>query len=306
MITPTRMQARFLFALGVLLSSSCATMAQEIYDYRRFTSFIETASRSAVFVKANSTGKAGTGFIMFVSADMDSSTKVTTGAAVLVTNRHLLERRDISGNLVAMSPTARVFLPLAKGGVDSATCFLMEAWKDRDLAILRPVPPLGNIDKYSVRPVYPELLAKYSEVHRGQTVFIAGFPLGLGVSGSRLGAVTQGGIVAFVDTSKDLLLLDIPINPGSSGSPAFVVTDSLHWRILGVAYAYEPSRDFALRLQTNQDSAMTQDAALDTVVVLGKHGGSYQLVPTNSSLSRVVMVTNLVEAWRKALTWVER
>jgi hypothetical protein len=45
-----------------------------------------------------------------------------------------------------------------------------------------------------------------------------------------------------------LVLLDIQVNPGSSGSPVFVRTDVGIAKLLGVAFEYQPGNDWVLRI----------------------------------------------------------
>jgi hypothetical protein len=93
--------------------------------------------------------------------------------------------------------------------------------------------------------------------------------------------------------------LDIPVNPGNSGGPAYFLDESLNSKLIGLAYAYEPSRDWVLRQEESGYNIVLDKEKLersnDSVFVLKIQKGGYLLEPSNSSLSRIVLVRDALE-----------
>ena len=69
-------------------------------------------------------------------------------------------------------------------------------------------------------------------------VFIAGFPKRIGADQYQLNPVVQTGVIAMIDSIEKYVLIDIEVNKGNSGSPAFVVNNGGKVELIGVVVSF--------------------------------------------------------------------
>lgn len=229
--------------------------------------------RMAVWVY-NPAGAQGTGTVVVRSA----AGAPDTGDVIVVTARHLTESVDLYSGKRTEIDTLMVTFPLKSGGVVREWCSVRFRHPILDLAILQRVSPSVGPDSLTVTRYPTYAISSSRDVRPGQVALIVGFPFGIGTDRTVPAPIVQSGLVAYVDTLSALVLVDVTVNPGSSGSPVIAVSEgagghSFSYQLMGVAVAYTPGRDWTLRVLPD---------------------GLPHWVPVNTGLARVVMLSELV------------
>jgi len=253
----------FLNALAIIYALDRQAWAQSDFSlkYSFLVGAMDSLSRSALFIKTPQHYGTCTVFTVPFS---DSS---ELGAVYVATTRHVLNMTDSTQRVIGRWDTATVYARLKSGGLEKRKYTIVLEDKKLDIAILRHVEKFRSFSEYDIFCVSTKQFATYSEIRRGQQVFLAGYPFGRGFTSTNLNPVVQAGIVAQVDTLMARVLIDIPINLGNSGCPVYVLTNSGETKLLGLVFGYEPS--------------------LEDVVIRTSTG---QVVPENTSLGRVTLL----------------
>lgn len=264
---------RFCFCclfLACLQFSKGYSQDNVVIYYDKLIDRINFFSKSAVYI----TTPEGTGTGTLATIPFSDTAK--SGTPFLVTALHVLDKTDSTGKKIGRFDTVSVSLNLIKGTKELRKYSLL-LWSDKlDIAILQPIEWFRPFSEYDVTSPQLEMVALFTEVRKGQTAFIAGYPYGVGTEGKALDPVTQSGIIAYADTTHSLVLIDIPVNHGNSGCPVYVVTDKGIPKLLGIVFEYQPSK---------QDYVYSK-------VFKG-------MVPVNTSLGRVVTIRSaLSELYR--------
>lgn len=256
----------FWAVLSIVFLSQFSYCQEGIWlDYNKFVLSVNQFSKSAVYIEAPSTGKAGTG-TLFVVPHSDLS---TLGDVFVASARHLVQ--DSVGAI--MRPDTVMVTMQVKNGKQERRRYalILVGARDIDVAIFTPLETFRPFKDYEAFAPTTDEIASFAEIMTGQTVFIAGYPLGLGVKGT-LNPIVQSGIISQVDTAKNLVLIDIPVNFGNSGCPAYVVNNDGVAKLLGLVFLFEPNTEFwGYRPSTGQPS------------------------PANSSLGRVVLLSGNID-----------
>jgi hypothetical protein len=262
----------FLYCLFFVSLPSSHALSQGgiTLSYDKLIEGINFFSKSAVYISTPEGGGTGT------LTTIPFSDTAKTGETFLVTALHVLDKRDSTGKKIGRFDTVSVSLNLSKGTKESRKYSLL-LWSDKlDIAILYPIEFFRSFSEYDVTSPPLEMVASFQELRKGQTAFLAGYPYGVGTEGKTLNPVTQSGIIAYVDSTHSLVLIDIPVNHGNSGCPVYAVTDKGEAKLLGIVFEYQPSK---------QDYVYS--------IVLKK------MVPVNTSLGRVVTIRSaLSELYR--------
>ena len=145
-----------------------------------------------------------------------------------------------------------------------------------DIAILGPAEHKRSFSEYDVSVAYIEDIATFAEISIGQSVYVAGYPFKIGADGNILNPVVQNGIIAFTDTTNALVLVDISINLGNSGCPAITITKDGKAKLMGLVFAYEPSKEDIVFRTTSQTP-----------------------VPLNTGLGRIVLLHPIIDELRR-------
>jgi len=255
------------FIVTAMLIFSVKTVCQQAttLDYVKLINAVNLFSKSSVFILTPQGGGTGT---LFTVPFSDTS---KSGFTYLATAKHVLNKTDSTGKIIGRYDTVSVDLNLTRGSKESRKYEWMLLSKDLDIAILHPIEFHRPFADYDVVAPDLSMVATFAQLRKGQLAFLSGYPYGVGTQGSKLDPVIQSGMVAFVDTLHSLVLLDIPVNHGNSGCPVFVVTDSAQVKLLGLVFEYQPS---------------TQDYVFSVA--------AKKMVPANTSLGRVLMISSLV------------
>ena len=253
----------------VIFSNSYSQENKSI-DYNKYISIVNEASMSAVFIQTPE--RYGTGSFFGVPFS-DTS---TVGTVMVVTAKHVLFKYDSLGNVVGKYDNATITLMTREGNKELREYALVYEDSLLDIAVLSPKLRLRSFSEYQTFVPFINDISKFTEIKKGLTAFIAGFPFRIGLTSLDMNPVLQSGIVSYVDTINSLVLIDIPVNPGNSGCPVYILcTDGLV-KLLGLVFQYEPSRE---------------DIVFRTSI--GK------TVPANSSLGRVVLLRTIIPTVEK-------
>lgn len=180
----------------------------------------------------NTTGLA-TGFIL---AFMESD---TSAVPVLVTNRHVLENASyVNVVFTAAKPDGSPDIGRTVSATIDASNSIMHPDEAVDLAVLPIAAALSSLIDSGNRPFYAylktELIPSADEWNRMdavERVIMAGYPKGIRDTVNNLPIVRRG-ITAtppkydFMGTPK--FLVDMPCFEGCSGSPVFLLDESVH------------------------------------------------------------------------------
>ena len=163
-----------------------------------------------------------------------------------------MDTQDKSGKNIGQYDTVTVFFQKKDGSSEDRKYRLIFEDDTLDIAILGPIERKRSLDEYEVTALSIKKIASFREIVKGQTAFIAGYPFGIGEYGCSIGnPILQSGIVAFVDTVTRLLLIDVPVNYGNSGSPVYIVTTEGVAKLAGLVFAYQPNlEDWVIKSHT--------------------------------------------------------
>lgn len=262
---------KLLILLFVLSFTKMIYCQQDVtIDYGRYINALNYLSKSAVYISTPQGGGSGTLFFVPFTDTLKG------GAVYVATALHVLNKTDSKGKIIGRYDSVNVFMNLINGGKESRKYSPINIFADLDIAILQPIEHFRPFREYDVTTPSLDMIASFSELRNGQSTFLAGYPYGVGTDGKTLNPVTQSGIIAYVDTTHTIVLIDIPVNHGNSGCPVYVVTDKTETKLLGMVFEYEPSK---------QDYVFSK--ALN------------QMVPVNTSLGRVVLIRSIVSELNK-------
>jgi S1-C subfamily serine protease len=245
---------------------------------------IDSLSKSAVYLEVPASNKAGTGSL-FTIPFSDSS---ESGTPYIATAKHITEKR--LGNTIQTFDTVVVTLPLPNGSTEKRHYIVIHREKNLDIAILAPIETLRRFREYDVFSYSSKHIAQKTEIKRGQIVYLIGYPLNLGTK-ININPILQQGIVAQVDSGNNLVLVDIPINPGNSGCPVYILLEDGWLKLLGLAFQYQPSSDSVLRPKDDYKERIQNGMTL--------YEDLFDLVPINSSLGRVQLVSDAIERFKQ-------
>jgi len=270
----------------VILLSAVVTRGNAQYTYERaILDELDSLSKSAVYLEVPANHKAGTG-ALFVIPFSDSS---RTGTPYIATAKHITEK--LSGDTLQTFDTVLVTLPLPNGSKEVRMYKVSHREKDLDIVILTPIEKQRSFREYDVVAWSSKDIAKRGDVRRGQSALLVGYPLNLGAKTVGLNPVLRQGIIAQVDFTKDMVLVDIPINPGNSGCPVYSVSNEGWIKLIGLAFQYQPSSDSVLRPK--------QDYKQRVLNGMKGYEDLFDLVPLNSSLGRVQLLSDAIERFKK-------
>lgn len=197
----------------------------------------------------------------------------------LVTNRHVAEAHDVL--TIRLNPRGT---PPARGYIEA-----IDRDRKKPMWTFHPDPAVdvavtaalhGHLKNFGLVERLAPLLSTQAfplqrlrslQVSEGDAVAVAGFPMEL-VTVPKTRPVVRSGCIARIsdvyDEGGNSFLLDVPVFPGNSGGPAFLlpqlmsVTDqppTAEGGLLGVVRAYVPYEDFAVSAQTGQVRVMFQE-----------------------------------------------
>jgi hypothetical protein len=251
-------------AISLLAADSICQQGTTL-DYVKLIDAVNLFSKSSAFVVTPQGGGTGTLFTVLFSDTSQS------GITYVATAKHVLNKMDSTGKVIGRYDTVNVVLNLSRGGKESRKYRWLLLSRDLDIAILHAIEYRRPFSEYDVVAPDLNMIATYDQLRKGQLAFLSGYPYGEGTHSSELDPVIQSGMISFVDTTRSLVLIDIPVNHGNSGCPVYVVTDSAQVRLLGLVFEYEPSKQhFVFSVAENK------------------------LVPANTSLGRVVTIRSLL------------
>lgn len=238
-------------------------------NYKVVSDLMNDFSKSAVFIQTPQRYGTGT---LFVVPFADTG---TAGRPYVVTAKHVLDRTDSLNRIIGSFDTVSIFLNRLGGNKEARLYRTLYASNTLDIAVLDPIQYLRPFSQYDT--FVPNLtdIASYSDIRKSELAFIAGFPFGIGTQHGRLDPVIQSGIVSHIDSALSRVLIDIPVNPGNSGCPVYILTLEGVPKLLGLVFQYEPStEDVVIRLATRSPA------------------------PANASLGRVVLLTRIITELR--------
>jgi serine protease Do len=153
----------------------------------------------------------------------------------ILTNAHVVED---ARRCLAASPETKIMakLPSANGrAVPAVSCDVIGLDDLHDLAVLKTERPLAGEERPGFLPLDP------AEVADGTPVAVTGHPAFAWHPTTLHGKVIRRTALALSDRGAektDILILDIPLKPGASGSPAYVESGG----VVGVVERQNPSR----------------------------------------------------------------
>lgn len=228
----------------------------------------------AIKIEKIPSSKIGTGF--FARHELDRTKLIFT------TNRHIVEDAEelkltvpIKDSLDVIIKTITINVPLLKNSVKQ---YYIPDY-DLDLALI-------IIDKSSLAKADPKsdfllfsslpFSAFTNTVHlfTGQEVIYTGYPLGLTVNGTQ--PLLRKGVIAGIDTLKNIIYLDADAFGGSSGSPVFIDLNSQankefiklyrQW-LVGIISSYVPSYKYLVNKETQKvEMVQTENSGIAVVV----------------------------------------
>jgi S1-C subfamily serine protease len=152
---------------------------------------------------------------------------------VILTNAHVVEdaRRCLSA-----SPSGKIVAKLAQSGERTAaavSCDVVALDELHDLALLKPERPIAQSQSWATLDA--------REVPAGASVSVTGHTASAWQPKTQKGTVLRRVLLPLVDTSSEkteTLILDIPLQRGASGSPAYLDSGA----VVGVVSRQNPSR----------------------------------------------------------------
>ena len=133
------------------------------------------------------------------------------------------------------------------------------------LGLVEKLPPLQD------RQAFPVERLRQLQISEGDSAVVVGFPMGL-VTVPRIRPIVRTGAIARISDvlyeGGNEFLLDVPVFPGNSGGPAFLlpqvmsVTDQPPCKeggLLGVITSYVPYEDTAVSTQTGNPRVVFEE-----------------------------------------------
>ena len=160
----------------------------------------------------------------------------------LLTNAHVVEDAK---RCLAHSPKAKIIaIPLGGTTPNSTTaravsCDVIALDEAHDLALLKTERPPPGDDSGASRPV---LFLKASEVADSTPVSVTGHPLFAWQAITQSGKVVRRATLRLSESSptpSEVLILDIPLRQGNSGSPVYLQASNV---VVGIVERRDPSR----------------------------------------------------------------
>ena len=257
----------------MIMTVASVVNAQVTVYYDKLVAAIDTISKSCVPIEVLKTHSFGTGTLFGIP----SSETAVSGIVVVATAKHVMNGSD----------TARVIFQLKSGGKEGRLYKVFAEHSKLDIVFLRPVETTRSFSEYDVTTYGPAGTARYSRMKRGQTIVIAGYPLRLGSEMQYLNPVVQMGTIAQVDSANDIVLIDVPVNPGNSGCPAYVLLEDGHLALMGLVFQYQEKTDYVLRPRPDFETKYKSGAR--------KIDDLYLVVPETSSLGRVELFSGFMD-----------
>jgi V8-like Glu-specific endopeptidase len=225
----------------------------------------------AIMITSSPDSSVATGFL--------TESPLVPNKVVLTTAKHVVENAREIELQVPFVDTNNVIIETRKFSVplykDSVRLFYTPE-RHLDLALI-------FIDKQKLQTAHDVIryssftYSGYTEMKHlvvGQSVLFAGYPLGLTIN--QTNPLLRKGIIAGIDTLKDIIYLDADAFGGSSGSPVFINYDSpIHFEFLqstkqilvGVISAYIPFQKRFRNLETGRiEMVQTENSGIAEVV----------------------------------------
>src|SRR5712692_5052571 len=140
----------------------------------------------------------------------------------ILTNAHVVEE---ARGCLGQGRGSKILAKFSAAGANTATavsCDLVGLDDLHDLALIKTErPPGARLAGDQPHALVPD----FSEVSEGARVSVTGYPLFAWEPITRSGKVIRRGSVRLSDSSaqpSEVLVLDIPLNPGNSGSPVYL------------------------------------------------------------------------------------
>lgn len=195
----------------------------------------------------------------------------------IVTNKHVAQTPNLSMGLNTKDPN----FPIIHYHFDLLKTISNEHWHLSpvfDVAAIRLAYPSNWKDTLDIRSIGVSCIDSSSAVFEGASVYILGFPLGIGfVDQGKYSPVYRGGIIAHKDRNEEFLI-DANIFPGNSGGPVFMASHIyepntgdfdpyIKASMIGIVRAYIAYSDTAFSKQTQQPRVMfVENSGLAVVV----------------------------------------
>lgn len=286
----------------VSISLQIRTSSAQILEYSKLIEAINQRAKSSVFVERAPHSGSGTVF------KVPFSDTTTAGIVLVLTAKHILEDRDSDGKVVMTNGRCLVYFNRRDHRPESRRYGLTQTWDSLDIAILQPIDKYRPFDEYDTYVPTISNIASHQDVKPGEVAFLAGFPLEIGANlSSHLNPVIQTGSIAYVDTIRNVVFVDIAVNQGNSGCPVYIVNQAGVVKLLGLVFQYNPANDQVLRLEkSGLGIADAADVLRDTTILktmdtyfLKPSSPGFKLAPANSGLGKVVMLAPVIEDIRK-------
>ncbi|MDP2207244.1 MAG: serine protease [Bacteroidota bacterium] len=258
-------QRHLILVFGIVLISPilCYTQDDFCIPYVESINTVIDFSKSAVLIQTPL--KEGTGiFINIPFNDIPEK-----GNVIVITAKHVLGSKfDTLDNPLEYFDTVVVSMKTQKGQIDARKYVLADLVQNYDLAFLAPIDKKRSYDEYETFTHNIDSgIAVLSEIKRAQTVFVAGYPFGVG--SESITPVIQSGIISYIDTTNLFALIDIPINYGNSGGPAYVILNSGEKKLLGLILGFRKnSADKVLNIIGDRLKLKDANSSLGVVLLL--------------------------------------
>ncbi len=157
----------------------------------------------------------------------------------LLTNAHVVEDAK---RCLAHSPKAKILVKFSTPNSTTAravSCDVVALDEAHDLAILKTERPLPADDSGGPWPV---LFLELSEVADSTTVAVTGHPLFAWQAITQSGKVVRRASLRLSESSptpSEVLILDIPLSQGNSGSPVYLQVSNV---VVGIVERQDPLR----------------------------------------------------------------
>ena len=162
---------------------------------------------------------------------------LVNSAGYILTNAHVI---DEARGCLAQGGGSKVLAKFSARGPNAAravSCDLVGVDKVHDLALIKTERPSGVVLSADQPHV---LILDSSEVAPGARVLVTGYPLFAWEPVTQSGKLIGRASARLSDSSaepSDLLVLDVPLRPGNSGSPVYLTGTA---RVVGIIEGREP------------------------------------------------------------------
>ena len=259
---------RIFFFILISLSFSISTYCQYTDKANLVNdkvSLVDNISKSTVFITTSKS--LGTGTIFLIT----SSDTTDLGKAYVITAKHVVSKEmDSLGNIISYFDTVDVWFNLKNGTKESRKYTPELIHISQDYVVLSPIEQKRKFNEYEYLAYSFQDIIRNKDIKVGQDIIVAGFPGGEGTHGKKLTPVCQSGMVAMIDTLNNMAIIDVHINLGNSGCPAYAISESGRVYLLGLVYQYQPSSDRVLRIENKKFIDVPANAGLGRVLLMEK------------------------------------